>query len=102
MLDLTGQMIIWGGLFAHGDNMLAPHVVPHFDNHALDDNSRPHRAQIVQHFDNHALDDNSRPHRAQIVQHFVTARGCSDNSMACDVARHEPYRACMGLYWPKN
>ena len=19
--------------------------------------------------------------------------------MACDVARHEPYRACMGLYW---
>jgi hypothetical protein len=27
---------------------------------------------------------------------------CSDNSMACDVARHEPYRACMGLYWPKN
>jgi hypothetical protein len=20
--------------------------------------------------------------------------------MACDVARHEPYRACMGLYWP--
>jgi hypothetical protein len=33
---------------------------------------------------------------------FFTARGCSDNSMACDVARHEPYRACMGLYWPKN
>ena len=22
--------------------------------------------------------------------------------MACDVARYEPYRACMGLYWPKN
>ena len=22
--------------------------------------------------------------------------------MACDVAIHEPYRACMGLYWPKN
>ena len=21
--------------------------------------------------------------------------------MACDVAKHEPYRACMGLYWPK-
>ena len=21
--------------------------------------------------------------------------------MACDVARHEPYRTCMGLYWPK-
>ena len=37
--------------------MLAPRVVPHFDNHALadrpmfmDDNARPHRAQIVQHF----------------------------------------------------
>jgi hypothetical protein len=22
--------------------------------------------------------------------------------MACDVARHEPYRACMELYWPKH
>ena len=125
MLDLTGHMIIWGGLFAHGstglmkvvfccavptvvqgfgantsfqdnhilgttafggggvtvwgcfsfdckldlcvldgnltgqkyrDNVLAPHVVPHFDNHALDDgpifmdNARPHRARIVHHF----------------------------------------------------
>ena len=125
MLDLTGHMIIWGGLFAHGDgstglmkvvfygrarvwqqlntsfqdnhilgttaiggggvtvcgcfffvckldlyvldgnltgqkyrdNVLAPRVVPHFDNHALadrpmfmDDNARPHRARIVQHF----------------------------------------------------
>jgi hypothetical protein len=20
----------------------------------------------------------------------------------CDVARNEPYRACMGLYWPTN
>ena len=58
MLDLTGQMIIWGGLFAHGDNVLAPHVVPHFDNHALAD--RPM-----------SMDDNSRPHRAQIVQHFL-------------------------------
>ena len=120
MLDLTGHMIIWGRLFAHGDgstglmkvvfcyalrntsfqdnhilgttafggggvavwgcfsfdckldlyvlddnltgqkyrdNVLAPRVVPHFDNHALadrpmfmDDNARPHRARIVQHF----------------------------------------------------
>ena len=39
------------------DNVLAPRVVPHFDNHALadrpvfmDDNARPHRARIVQHF----------------------------------------------------
>jgi hypothetical protein len=23
-------------------------------------------------------------------------------TVACDVARQEPYRACMGLYWPKN
>jgi hypothetical protein len=37
--------------------VLAPRVVPHFDNHALadrpmfmDDNDRPHRARIVQHF----------------------------------------------------
>ena len=39
------------------DNVLAPRVVPHFDNHALadrpmfmNDNARPHRARIVQHF----------------------------------------------------
>ena len=162
MLDLTGHMIIWGKLFAHGDgstglmkvifcyalqtvvqgfganetlhfrtytfwaqlpfggggvtvwgcfsfdykldlyvldgnltgqkyrdNVLAPRVVPHFDNHALAD--RPM-----------FMDDNARPHRARIVQHFFTARGCSDNSMVCDVARHEPYRACMGIYWPEN
>jgi transposase len=37
--------------------VLAPRVVPHFDNHALadspmfmDDHARPHRARIVQHF----------------------------------------------------
>jgi hypothetical protein len=37
--------------------VLAPCVVPHFDNHALadgpmfmDDNARSHRARIVQHF----------------------------------------------------
>ena len=47
--NLTGQK--------YRDNVLAPHVVPHFDNHALadrpmfmDDNARPHRARIVQHF----------------------------------------------------
>ena len=46
--DLTGQ--------TYRDNVLAPRVVPHFDNHALagrtmfmDDNARPHRARIVQH-----------------------------------------------------
>jgi hypothetical protein len=33
---------------------------------------------------------------------LFTARGSSDKTMACDVARHEPYRACMGLYLPKN
>jgi hypothetical protein len=39
------------------DYVLAPRVVPHFDNHALadrpmfmDNNARPHRARIVQHF----------------------------------------------------
>ena len=130
MLDLTGHMIIWGGLFAHGDgstglmkvvfcyalptvvqgfganetlhirtatfweqlllgmgynclglfsfdckldlyvldgkltgqkyrvNVLAPRVVPHFDNHALDD--RPM-----------FMDNNARPHKARIVQHFL-------------------------------
>jgi hypothetical protein len=79
--NLTGQK--------YRDNVLAPRVVPHFDNHGLAD--RPM-----------FMDDNARPHRTRIVQHFFTARGCSNNSMACDVARHEPYRACMGLYWPKN
>ena len=79
--NLTGQK--------YRDNVLAPRVVPHFDNHALAD--RPM-----------SMDDNARPHRARIKQHFFTARGCSDNSMACDVARHEPYRACMELYWPKH
>jgi transposase len=28
---------------------------------------------------------------------FLTASGFSDNSKACDVARYEPYRACMEL-----
>ena len=162
MLDLTGHMIIWGGLFAHGDGSTGlmkvvfcyalPTVVQGFganentsfqDNHilgttafggggvtvwgcfsfdckldlyVLDGNltGQKHRdnvlaPRVVPHFDNHALadrpmfmDDNARTHRTRIVQHFFTARGCSDNSMACDVARHEPYRACMGLYWPKN
>jgi hypothetical protein len=47
--NLTGQK--------YRDNVFAPRVVPHFDNHALadrlmfmDDNARPHRARIVQHF----------------------------------------------------
>ena len=47
--NLTGQK--------YRDNVLAPRVVPHFDNHALadrpmfmDDNARPHRARIVQQF----------------------------------------------------
>jgi hypothetical protein len=47
--NLTGQK--------YRDNVLAPRVVPHFDNHALadrpmfmDDNTRPHRARIAQHF----------------------------------------------------
>jgi hypothetical protein len=50
--NLTGQK--------YRDKVLAPHVVPHFDNHALadrpmfmDDNPRPHRARIVQHFLQH-------------------------------------------------
>jgi hypothetical protein len=75
--NLTGQN--------YQDNVLAPRVVPHFDNPALADRSM-------------VMDDNARPHRARIVQHFFTARGCSDNSMACDVAK---YRACMKLYWPQ-
>jgi transposase len=47
--NLTGQI--------YRDNVLAPRVVPHFDNHALaerpmcmDDNARLHRTRIVQHF----------------------------------------------------
>jgi hypothetical protein len=47
--NLTGQR--------YPDNVLAPHVVPHFDNHALADRSM-------------FMDDNTRPHRSQLVQHF--------------------------------
>jgi hypothetical protein len=75
--NLTGQK--------YSDIVLAPRVVPHFDNHALAD--RPM-----------FMDDNIEPE----LYNIFTGRGCSDNSMACDVARHEPYRSCMGLYWPKN
>jgi transposase len=46
--NLTGQK--------YRDNVLAPRIVPHFDNHALadrpmfmDDNARPRKARIVQH-----------------------------------------------------
>jgi hypothetical protein len=79
--NLTGQK--------YRDNVLVPRVVPHFDNDALAD-----RPMLI--------DDNARPHRARIIQYYFTAKGCSESSMACDVARHEPYRACLGLYWPKN
>ena len=58
MFSLT---VSWTYTFLTGqkyrDNVLAPRVVPHFDNHALadrpmfmDDNARPHGARIVQHF----------------------------------------------------
>jgi transposase len=79
--NLTGQK--------YRDNVLAPRVVP------ISTIMRWLERPIF-------MDDNARPHRARIVQHFFTARGCSENSMACDVARHEPYIACMGLYWLKN
>jgi transposase len=48
--NLTGQK--------YRDNVLAPRVTPHFDNHALTD--RPM-----------FMDHNARPHRARIVQHFL-------------------------------
>ena len=51
--NLTGQK--------YRDNVLAPRVVPHFDNHALAD--RPM-----------FMDDNARPHRARIVQHVYSKR----------------------------
>jgi hypothetical protein len=40
------------------DNVFAPRVVPHFDNHAL-----AHRPMF--------MDDNASPHRARIVQHLL-------------------------------
>jgi hypothetical protein len=46
----------------------------------------------------------SRTYKSNLVKGKTTpdtARGCSDNSMACDVARHEPYRVCMGLFGRK-
>jgi transposase len=51
--NLTGQK--------YRDNVFAPRVVPHFDNHALAD--RPM-----------FMDDNARPHRARIVQHVYSKR----------------------------
>ena len=48
--NLTGQK--------YRDNVLAPRVVPYFDNHALVDRSM-------------FMDDNARPHRARIVQYFL-------------------------------
>jgi transposase len=48
--NLTGQK--------YRDNVLAPRVVPYFDNHALAD--RPM-----------FMDDNARPHRARIVHSFI-------------------------------
>ena len=53
--NLTGQK--------YRDNVLAPCVVPHFNNHALAD--RPM-----------FMDDNARPHRARIVQHFLHGLRC--------------------------
>jgi hypothetical protein len=43
------------------DNVLAPRVVPHFDNHALVDRSM-------------FMEDNARPHRARIVQHVLSKK----------------------------
>ena len=117
MLDLTGHMTIWGGLFAHGDGSTRARVwrqrnTSFQDNHilgttafggggvtvwgcfsfdckldlyVLDGNLTGQKyhdnvlaPRVVLHFDNHALadrpifmDDNARPHRARIVQHFL-------------------------------
>ena len=51
--NLTGQI--------YRGNVLAPRVVPNFDNHALAD--RPM-----------FMDDNARQHKARIVQHFYSKR----------------------------
>ena len=107
--NLTGQK--------YRDNVFAPRVVPHFDNHALadrpmfmDDNARPHRARIVQNLLQQEavqtirvitkLPNSEQSCKGKVKTHMYINR--QSNSMACDVARHEPYRACMGLYWPKN
>ena len=51
--NLTGQY--------YRDNVLAPCVVIHLDNHALADSPM-------------FMDDNARPHRARIVQHLYSKR----------------------------
>ena len=78
--NLTGQK--------YRDNVLAPRVVPHFDNHALAD--RPM-----------FMDDNARPHRARIVQHFLQQEAVQTIPWPAMSPDMNP-RACMGLYWPKN
>jgi hypothetical protein len=79
--NLTGQK--------YRDNVLAPRVVPHFDNHAFADRTM-------------FMDDNARSHRTRIEQHFLQQEAIQTIPWPDDFARHEPYRACMGLYWPKN
>ena len=63
------------------DNVLAPRVVPYFDNHALAD--RPM-----------FMDDNARPHRARIAQQFLQQEAVPWPAMSPDM---NP-RACMGLF----
>jgi hypothetical protein len=71
------------------DNVLAPHVVFHFDNHALAE--RP------------MFMDNARPHRARIVQHFLQQEAVQTipwPAMSPDMNPIEHVR--YGTYWPKN
>ena len=68
--NLTGQK--------YRDNVLAPHVVPHFDNHALAD--RPM-----------FIDDNARPQQGAVQTIPWPAMSPDMNP-----------KACMRLYWPKN
>jgi hypothetical protein len=79
--NLTGQK--------YRDNVLAPRIVPYFDNHALADKSM-------------FMEDNARPHIARIV-HFLQQESVQTipwPAMSPDMNPLE--HAYMGLYWPKN
>ena len=53
MLDLTGHLIIWGGLFAHGDGSTG--LMSHFLLHPTDGRARVWRQRNTSFQDNHIL-----------------------------------------------
>ena len=79
--NLTGQK--------YRDNVLAPRVVLYFDNHMRWLTGQCSLTTTLGHIE------------PEMYNIFYSKR-LFRQFHGCDVARHEPYRACMGLYWPNN